>query len=310
MKKIFLVFCVLAFLFIGCSDDNYPSSYIEGLTIHNFPVIDGSTSTYPLNLIIASRLLGINYDWVYSSSSMSWRVEPRKVDLSNIVKSSQTHNSIINLIDKNVDIILSARTLSFDEKNYAESMGVSLLETPIALDALIFIINPNNINVDSLTTQQIQNIYTGRITNWSVLGGSNSSINAYVRNTNSGSQELMESLVMKDLNIIDLPESPEIIFTMGGVFEKVRWDHYGICYTVYYYKEHILRDTTTKTIAINGIEPNKETIRTKSYPLVSPVYVMIRSDLAITSMAYQIYKWLQTEACKNVISESGYVPYF
>ena len=64
-----------------------------------------------------------------------------------------------------------------------------------------------------------------------------------------------------------------------------------------------------KTLAVNGIMPDKNSIKTKAYPFVANVYVSIRSDLDQNSMAYKLYEWLQTPSGKSVIEESGYVPY-
>ena len=313
MNKYVLTFILsffVMFFFITCSESDTHSPLIEGLTIQNYPKVDGSTSAAPLNMIIACRLLGLEYKWVQNPYFHDWSVQPQRSELSDIIKSSQTHHSIINLIDNNTDLVLSARIMSQDEENYAAAAGVSLVQTPIALDAFIFIINPRNFEVSSLTIQQIQQIYTGRITNWRTLGGNDAVINPYIRNANSGSQELMESLVMKDIPIIELPESQDILFTMSGAVDAVSNDEDGICYTLYYYKYQILRGSYTKTIAINGIHPDIDTISNNTYPLVSPVYALIRTDLDKSSMAYKVYEWLQTEEGKQVISESGYVPMF
>jgi len=163
-----LPFFVLS-VFTSCEKINTDSPYIEGLSIDNYPIIDGSTSTLPLNRVIASELLGLTYEWQEnksSSSSSTWRIEPKikgnvKQKFDKRVLSSQTHNSFINLIDNKVNIALAARSMSPDEKEYATSKGVSLIETPIALDAFIFIVNPNN-PVEGLTTENIQDIYTGK----------------------------------------------------------------------------------------------------------------------------------------------------
>ena len=297
-----------------CTNDESIDPIVDWVTFENYPSVDGSTSTAPLNTIIACKLLGIRYKWEKDSDDM-WSVRPvfkSKKDSEKFaklpIKSSQTHQSFINLIDKKTDIILTARTMSPDEKASADNAGVRLIETPIALDAFVFIVNPNN-PITSLTIKQIQDIYTGEITNWNEVGGNDALIKPYVRNANSGSQELMESLVMKDLNMLDnLPESAEIIFSMGGAFERVVYDVDGICYTVYYYKENILKDIRTKGIAVNSIYPNKENITNNSYPLVAEVYAVIRDDLNELSTAYKLYELLQTEIGKKVIAESGYLP--
>jgi phosphate transport system substrate-binding protein len=199
--------------------------------------------------------------------------------------------------------------MSPDEKKYAEAAGVNLIETPIALDAFIFIINDYNNPVQSLTIKQVQDIYTGKITNWKEVGGNDELIKPYARNANSGSQELMESLVMKDLDMIDAPTSQELVFSMAGALDAVANDPKAIGYTVYYYKEVIQRASYVKSLAIEGVYPNSYSISERTYPLVAEVYASIRSDLDKSSMAYKIYEFLQTEAGKKIIRESGYVPY-
>ena len=324
IKKV--ISLTLLFIFTCCENEEITNSpYIEGLSIDNYPVIDGSTSTLPLNTVIACELLGLNYQWQENKkdfSASSWSMEPKvkhniRKKFDRVVKSSQTHNSYINLIDGDVDIALTARTMSPDEKHYAESKGVTLIETPIAIDAFIFIINPQN-DINELTTKNIQNIYTGNVTDWREFGlqprapyDGPLSIRPYIRNPNSGSQELMDLLVMKDLDYYTkLPIYEEaLVFTMVGLIDNIASDWLAIGYTVYYYNEHIVRGgKRLKTIGIDGIHPNKQTISDRSYPYATDVYAVIRSDTDMSSMAYRIYEWLQTEAGKQAISKSGYIP--
>jgi len=67
-------------------------------------------------------------------------------------------------------------------------------------------------------------------------------------------------------------------------------------------------DDFLKTLAIDGIMPDKNSIKKQTYPFVAPVYVSIRSDLDKNSMAYKLYQWIQTKSGKKAIGESGYVP--
>jgi phosphate transport system substrate-binding protein len=289
------------------------SPVIQGLTLSNYPKVDGSTTTAPLNVIIACRTLGIEYKWVWKSDGQY--AEP-KLDKKNTetfwkrVKTSQTHPSFIKLINKETDLILSARKMSQDEKAEADAKGISLIETPIALDAFIFIIHPEN-PVESLTKKQIQDIYTGKIKNWNEVGEYDADICPYVRNANSGSQEWMEMIVMKDLDIEDWPkDSFELIFSMVGALDVVSHEINSICYTFYYYKEKIANDGYPKNLAIEGISPDWNTIKDRTYPYVAEVYAIIRSDLSTSSTAYKLYEWIQTDEGKKVISESGFAPYY
>ena len=100
-----------------------------------------------------------------------------------------------------------------------------------------------------------------------------------------------------------------IIITMAQLFETVFHDPNGIGYTLYYYKEHILSGFggMVKSVAINGVYPNRESISNKSYPFVAEVYAVIRSDLDKSSPAYEVFEFLQTEKGKQIIRESGYI---
>jgi len=316
--NLFRILTILLIIsFTGCSDDNNDNIddsgfVIEGINVDNYPKVDGSTSTEPLQTLIACKLLNVDCDWrQLLVANGTWYIQPdyNVVPYSFFeerIKTSQTHNSFINLIDKNTDFILSARQMSDDEKEYASNSGVTLIETPIALDAFIFIIHPDN-PVKSLTTKQIQDIYTGKVSNWNEVGGNDAQIKPYIRNLNSGSQELMETLVMKDLDMPDWPEA--VLSSMMLAFTEIRADKNAICYTIYYYKEQIVRDNKqVKSVSVDGVNPQEKTIKDRRYPLVSEVYAVIRSDLDKSSMAYKLYELLQTDAGKAIVTQSGYIP--
>lgn len=320
MKNMVVVAICLAVttFFSSCDKEEDILFKIDGLTVDNYPRVDGSSSTQPLNTLIACKLFGWRYEWrPLIEGNGIWRLEPNREDVPNTffgerIKSSQTHNSIINLIDNQTDIIISARKMSADEKLYAESVGVSLIETPVALDALVFLLNKQNV-VKSLTVKQVQDIYLGNITNWSELGGANEAIKPFIRNANSGSQEMMKEIVMNNTGMPDWEagHNDEIISTMSSVYTELSIYPSGICFSPHYYKEYIIREAAgagnVKSIEINKIYPNAKSIKNKSYPFVANVYASIRSDTDHNSMTYKLYEWLQTESGKRVIRESGYV---
>jgi phosphate transport system substrate-binding protein len=255
MKKSFLLAAMAAVLTLaGCGKDDEPQiPRIEGLTLENFPVMDGSTSTSPLIRIAASRLLGYKYEWGQTSTTGSTSQSNGQLITTlpdDFTKQkllcSQTHGSIVNLIDGAADMIFVARNLSDDEKNYAQKKGVALIEKPVALDALVFIVcnrtkfERNYTNpVNSLTHRQVQDIYTRKTTNWKQVGGDDLPIVPFVRNANSGSQELMKSLVMTE----PLPagfwedtfDDDATISSMAPLLSSVVREDGGVGYTVWYY---------------------------------------------------------------------------
>ncbi|MDR1330847.1 MAG: substrate-binding domain-containing protein, partial [Tannerella sp.] len=160
--------------------------------------------------------------------------------------------------------------------------------------------------VKSLTAEQVQDIYTGKTTNWKQVGGRDADIKVFTRPRNSGSEEVMRELVMKGLEVGDFPESA--IGSMAWVFSEVINDRDAICYTFLNYKELIVRkpDSEVPKIAIDGITPGEETVGDGTYPFIAEVHVAIRSDLDRNSMAYKLYEWLQSPAAHAAITESRY----
>ncbi|MDR1222078.1 MAG: substrate-binding domain-containing protein [Tannerella sp.] len=302
---------ILSKTFIGSGEDETPAR-IEDLAFNNYPRVDGSTSCRHLHEIIACKLLNVSYTWQMPLVD-EWTIRP---DYEHIpagywnffwqwIKTSQTHGAFMNLIDGNADIILTHRTISPDEKAHADARGIKLIETPIARDAFVFVVNPEN-PVTSLTVAQVQDIYTSKTTNWKQVGGRDASIKVFTRPRNSGSEEVMRELVMKGLEMGDFPESQ--IGSMALVFSEVIDDRNAICYTFLNYKELIVRkpDSNVPKIAINGVFPGEETVLDETYPFIAEVHVAIRSNLDRNTMAYKLYEWLQSPAAHAAITESGY----
>jgi phosphate transport system substrate-binding protein len=288
---------------------------IEELTLENYPHVDGATSTRALNHMIACKLLGLPYTWYRLSNTMEADVCPNTSEygfgdpnfFDGRIQTSQTHRAIMNLIEGKADIILRSTTASPAERAVAESAGVTLIETPIALDAFVFIKNGEN-PVQSLTLEQIRKIMTKQITDWSQVGGKKASITPYTRPRNSGSEEALRELVMNGQEPAVFPEE-HIVGSMIGVFWEINRDPNGISYIFKNYKEMIVRRSDEPVFAIDGIDPNTATMRDRTYPLTTEVYTIIRSDLAHGSMAYKLYEWLRTDAAKVVLEECGFLPY-
>jgi phosphate transport system substrate-binding protein len=288
---------------------------IEAISFENYPRTDGSTSSNILNTMVACKLLGIRYGWMpplveewFLQHNSGDVPEPYKDEFfGKRVMTSQTHGAFMNLINGNADIILTHRTISPDEEAHANAVGVKLIETPIALDAFVFVINKDN-PVKSLTVDQIQKIYTKEITNWSQVGGNKADIKVFTRPRNSGSEEVFRTLVMDGLEPAGFPEAQ--IGSMAWVFSEVINDENAICYSFNTYKDLQARKPCDEVpvIAINGICPIENTVENETYPLISKVHVAIRSDLDRNSMTYKLYEWLQSEEAKYTITECGFLP--
>ncbi len=326
MKRINLI-AILALSAVavcaGCSkqDPEVRNAMIDGLTLENFPVMDGSTSTDPLVRTIACELLDYKYQWEQPPGMVTWEMATYLPEtfVKKKLMCSQTHNAFVNIVGGKwmgnaPDMIFSARRMSADEKAYAELHGVELIETPIALDALVFIAH-GDVTVNSLTHRQLEDIYTARITNWNQVGGEELPIIPFVRNKNSGSQELMESLVMTE----SIPEGffedhfddYQRVGSMYPLLTSVGHTEGGLGYTVYYYLTQIVGNglfDDLRMLSVGGVAPGPATIANRTYPFTAEVYMVIRADLDRSSMAYKVYEFMQTGAGKQIVAKSGYVP--
>lgn len=288
---------------------------IPGLNVNNFPIIDGSDSTQPLRTMLAASLTGFSCWWgsnivlIDGSRSLHlYHTSTNKTEIQTLytkLKESNTHPSFNNLIDGKVEIIISARESSDDEQKYAREKGVTLIEKPIAFDSFAFLVNRAN-SVDNLTHEQVVGIYSGKYTNWREVGGADQPIKAFTRNRNSGSQEKMEKLVMKGIPMIDAPELRG--GSMMAPYLSLMTSVNGIGYSPYYYYLNMSESAEeVKALSINGVPPSREYIQNQTYPYVSAIVAVIRSDTPTGSNARKIFDFLTTADGKKVIEASGYV---
>ena len=259
-------------------------------TRENFPRLDGSTACIPLGEAICSVLLG----------------ESRE-DVQDLVQFNRTTQSFRNLMNGECDLLISG------EPNAAvyDEMKEQGFEADIAAfgrDGLVFLVNESN-PVDGLTTEQIRDIYTGKITNWKEVGGEDAPIIPIQRNEGAGSQALMKKLVMGDTPLMEAP-AEYIPGSMGDLMTVVKsYDDTAnaIGYSVYYYAHDMEMAKGLKLLKVDGVEPNRQTIRDKEYPHLNAYYCVIPKNTPADSPIRILYDWLMTEDGQRLVAREGYV---
>ncbi len=291
------VFCALtaAVLCLGLAScggtaEPDPGAKTFTFTRENLPRLDGSTSTAPLAEAVCSVLLG----------------ESRE-EVADLVHFTKTTNAYYNLLHGQVDLLIvgEPNETVLEEK---ETSGFQWDQAPFATDAFVFVVNEDN-PVDSITVDEAKRIYTGEITNWKELGGEDREIVPFQRNAEAGSQALMEKLVMRGTPMME-PPTGYVVGTMGQLMEAVKsYDGSpgAIGYSVYYYAEEMKMAQGLKLLALEGVEPTPETIRSEEYPLVNPKYVVIPADAAEDAPNRILYNWLLSEEGQKLVAHEGYV---
>lgn len=177
---------------------------------------------------------------------------------------------------------------------------------PIEKDGLVFLVNKKN-PVDSLTHQQFVDIYSGKTT-WKDVGGNDAEIIAYQRQLVSGSQTMLNKLVMKGTPMAEAPAT-QIIGTMGSLVDAVAvYDgaENAIGYNVYYYVSRMKLDENIKLLSVDGVEPSTENISSGAYPFVNDFYAVIRADAPEGSLECVLYEWMQSEEGQRLVAHESY----
>lgn len=262
----------------------------------NYPKVDASLATQPLTDAFAKNFIG------------------EEVLAENVINYSNTHPAYIKLINDEVDLIVVTEP-SEEELQLAKDKGVELEVIPVVKEGFVFYVNSNN-TVENLTTEQIQKIYTGEITNWKEVGGADEDIIPYQRPVNSGSQTGMLSLVMKNLKLMDAPKE-NLIDTMEEIINLVSSYKNGknsIGYSYYYYATTMFQtiDETVasniKLLGIDGVKPNNQTIKDSSYPFTTAYYIVINKADDENSASRILANQMLSARGQKVAEEAGYVP--
>ncbi len=290
----------------GPHEDKHPD--LERLAA-DFPRVDGSTSTEPLGALVECVVKGVPYRWEMPPGAERTVVPDAGLagEPGRVRHHSGTHEAYVALIAGGADLALVARAPSPAELEQARAAGVALDAVPVARDALVFLANARN-PLRGLTSAQARSVF-GRPgeRSWRALGGAEAPIEPFQREPESGSQQILEELVLKGTPARGTDEVP-IAYTMRGPIMQVAMRPNAIAFSVFYYVRNMAPNPAVVTLAVDGVAPSEETIASGRYPLISPVYAVLRAGTRTDSGAARLRAWLLTPRGQAAIRESGYAP--
>lgn len=201
------------------------------------------------------------------------------------------------------DIAQSSRSMKMDEKLKMQEAGKAFKEVIIAYDALAVIVHPSN-KVSQLTREQLEGIFTGKITNWKEVGGADLKIIVYSRETSSGTYEFFKEHVLNKKNYAP---TALLMAATGAIVQSVSQTQGAIGYVGLAYIEKSVKPLKVsydkgKTF----VAPSLENAKSKSYPVTRPLYYyyLTKSEKQVKPFVDYI---LSAEGQQTVVSE-GYVP--
>ena len=259
------------------------------MTVDMYPRVDGSTATLPLSEAVFMAATGESAD----------------VAASEVVH-TKTTNSYNRLYNGEVDLLIVYEPAEvIVERMKTEPLCIK----PIGLDALVFLANTAN-PLESLTMEQLVDIYSGKITNWAEVGGLDRELLAFQRPVNSGSQTLMQKLVMGNVEMTD-GDNVFRYSTMSDILEGMlsyNNEDNTLGYSVFYYANNMYFEKDLKLMGVDGVLPSTRTIYDGSYKLTNAFYAVVRTDEPADSNARKIFDWLTGEAGQQLVLDLGYVP--
>lgn len=250
------------------------STKIEG----DLPILDGATALLPVYSAIANA--------IYPQNSIRFDGEKYTDDSS--IRFTDTKYAYLGVIDGDVDIVICAAP-SGSLKDYAKEKNVELVMVPIGLEAFVFLNHIDN-PVTNLTIQEVKDIYLGKIISWHQVGGPIRLINPLTRPEASGSQSVMNSFMKTS----EYKKNPIQVFGSS------------IGFSFRFYVEDLVGNSKVKTIALNGIEPTKENIRNKTYPITVEFYAVYRKDNNNPNIQ-KVIDYILSDEGQYIIEETGYV---
>ena len=198
---------------------------------------------------------------------------------------------ITGATDKTLDIGLSSRALKDDEK--ADVDG-----TTIALDGIAIIVN-NASKVEDLTVDQLKQMFTGEITNWSEVGGDDGEIVLIGREAGSGTRDGFESIV----DVKDSCKYAQELTATGAVISAVEANPLAIGYA----SLSAVGDTV-KMVTVGGVECSEETVKDGSYEVQRPFVFVTNKSVTLSEQAQAFFDFATSADAADLIRTAGAVP--
>ena len=289
MKRLIILFLLSTFLFTSCTlnSSSDSSSNSSALYIEN----KGSDTIVNLALAWAER---------YQSEYPEVRIS---------VTGGGSGTGIASLINGTVDIANASRKIKEEEIGEAESNGVEPVEFIIARDAIAVIVNPEN-PVNQLTLKQISDIYSGKYTNWSEVGGDDRPIVRLSRETNSGTHVYFLETVLRlgnsedttlfSMDTLLLPSSEGIIVEVRQNPNAIGYDGLG------YVPEDLKMIAIAEEEGGAYVLPSIPTVNDKTYPIARDLYMYTNGEP--TGVVKDYLEWILSTEAQEIVAELGFVP--
>jgi phosphate transport system substrate-binding protein len=242
-------------------------------------VVDGSTTVGPIAKAFAEYYMG------------------KHPDVNITVSESGSGNGAKGIVNGTCDVGTMSRPMKASEQKAAQDAGVLPIEHVVAMDGIALVVHPSN-PIGKLTLEQIRDMYTGKVRSWKELGGPDRPIVVISRDTNSGTYETFETMVM---NRGKMGEKVEYVGSNGAIRQRVMSTPAAVGYVGLAFTEGV------KPVTVNGIVPTHDTVRSGDYPIARPLYMYTNGRPKAGTVLHDFISLSGTPEGKQIIEDSGFV---
>ena len=196
------------------------------------------------------------------------------------------------------DIGMSSRRAKPTEVSAAAAKGVNMKPLIVCFDGMAVIVHKDS-PLANLTKRQIEQIFTGDVTDWSAVGGSPGPISVYTRNTSSGTYSDWKDLAMKKR---DYASSSQKMAGNEQIVSEVANNPNGIGYVGLAY----IKEPGIKVVSVEGGLPDKESVLSKKYPYARPNYYYTNGEPS--GEAAKFIEFTLSPAGQAVVEKVGFIP--
>ncbi len=290
MKKAFSLIAILLLLFglYGCSspEDKLANEYATNIN-NKLINVKGSDT-----MAVLSKTLAEKYMSKYPENKIA-------------VVGGGTSTGIRALIDGTADIANASRKMKPEEMSEAESKGMKPQEYPIALDGVAIVVSPG-MPLKSLSIPQLKDIFSGKLTNWKQVGGSDSAITVISRESNSGTYLYIKDTILKDESYVG---DAIMVQSSPGVGVEVAKRNNAIGYLGI---ADAHRNPQIKIVSIAkeanslAVLPSIQTVKSGEYPLSRPLLIYVSAEPA--GQSKQFIEFMLSKDGQRIVEEQGYIP--
>ena len=270
--------CLAAALVLGLAPGLHHDALAQG---SGKIVVDGSTTVGPIAKAFAEYYM------------------QKHADVNITVSESGSGNGAKSLINGVCDVADMSRFMKEKEFKAAAAKGIMPVAHVVAMDGLPILVHPSN-PIKALTVEQVRDIYLGKITNWRQVGGPSLKIVKVSRDTNSGTYETFEKMVMKKQKITP---GAEYVGSNGAVKQRVQSTPAAIGFAGLGFV-----DKTVKALDIDGVYPTNQTVASGKYPIARPLYMFTNGYPKLGSHLHAFVSLHLSKTGQEIVSTIGFVP--